>query len=242
MKNELTRLVIGDRALHLRTQGDDVVVTGTVTEQQGERAVPSEALRRDLEEKIEREQRLEITAGRYGLSVEALLESLLDAAVDIHDPSGGLPTAERAALAEAGIRLDGSPDDPTGVRRVTQGRARAAALRRSSLTVAEAARRLGVSGGRVRQLIAAGELVSLGGDGAHLLPDWQFVDGAAVPGLAQVTAALTGCHPLTVAGFMTTPSPDLEAGGVDLSPVEWLVAGGDVTPVAELAVGLRAAA
>ena len=42
-------------------------------------------------------------------------------------------------------------------------------------------------------------------------------------------------HPLSVAGFLTTPQPDLRIGGRPVSPLEWLRSGGDVDPVLSVA-------
>lgn len=202
--------------------------------------VKPERLREGLVAILQRESQLERTAARYGLPAEALLNALADSVVDVSDPSAGLPEAELEALRAAGISLEGSPTDPTGAGQVARGLARSRQFREEALTVAEAAKELKVSDGRIRQLIAAGSVMTIpNGDGGRLLPAWQFVGGRLLPGMDVLTKAATGLHPLTLAGFMARPDVDLEVEGEPVSPLEWLLAGGDPTVVAGLAAGLR---
>jgi hypothetical protein len=73
------------------------------------------------------------------------------------------------------------------------------------------------------------------------IPRWQFTDDGALPGLPTVVRALPpGEHPLGVLAFMTTPQGELELAGTPVSPVQWLRAGGDPAPVAELAAAALA--
>lgn len=84
--------------------------------------------------------------------------------------------------------------------------------------------------------------------GTLRLPDWQFVEVndfsyqadddvtadthvEPLPNLAAVVAAIPpGLHPEAVAGFMNTTSPDLD----DLTPIKWLVSGGDPALIHDL--------
>ena len=186
---------------------------------------------------------LERTAARFGLAAEDLLASLARSAVDVSDRSGGLPAAERDALDRAGISLEGDLEDPTGAGQVALGLARSRRLRDDALSVAQAAAALKVTPGRVRQLVSAGAVVTLpGGESSHLLPAWQVVDGRLLPGLEAVATAAVGLHPLTLAGFMTRPDEDLVVDGQAVSPIDWLLTGGDPDVVAQLVAGLRIAA
>jgi hypothetical protein len=110
-----------------------------------------------------------------------------------------------------------------------------AALVATALTVGEAATRLGITEGRVRHRIAARELYALP-SGRRRLPAWQFTERGVLPGLAAVLRASDPAeHPLSVLAFLTTPQPDLELDGRPATPEQWLRAGGDAAPVAELA-------
>ena len=67
----------------------------------------------------------------------------------------------------------------------------------------------------------------------------QLVGSRPLPGLEVIAEAAAGVHPLTLAGFMTRSDVDLEVDGEPVSPIEWLVAGGDPAAVADLAAGLH---
>jgi len=71
-------------------------------------------------------------------------------------------------------------------------------------------------------------------------PVWHDRRMVTAGALEQVLAALPeGLHPAEVAGFLTTPNPNL--GGPDggmVSVLEWLDAGGDATVAAGLAADL----
>ena len=153
--------------------------------------------------------------------------------------SAPLPEQQRAVLRSGGLDLDA-----TGAYAAAAGRTAAdyAALVATSLSVPEAAVRLGVDGSRVRHRIAAGELWALHGPARRrLLPALQFVpSGGLVPGLPEVLRALPGdLHPLEVSGFLTGRRQDLRLRGRDQSPVEWLVRGGGVAEVVAAAEGVR---
>lgn len=143
----------------------------------------------------------------------------------------GLPAAEAALLDAAGL-----PEAPGAyAASATAATGAFAALAATSLTVAEAAQRLGVTEGRVRHKIGRGDLYALP-TGRRRLPLWQFTPTGTLPGLAAVVRALPADeHPLAVLAFMTTPQPELEVQGRAVTPEQWLLAGGDPEPVAALA-------
>ena len=120
---------------------------------------------------------------------------------------------------------------------VTQ--ANLAAQIRTSMSVDEAAKLLDIDASRVRHRVRDHALYGYKLGAAVRLPRWQFLEGGVpLPRLRAVLQALPeGLHPLEVAGFMTTPDPDLIIGDREDSPQQWLEAGGDVAVV----VGLAAA-
>ena len=146
-------------------------------------------------------------------------------------------------LRSGGLDVDNpAADERDYGRAATRTAADYASLVATSLTVPQVAARLGVDGSRVRHRIGSGELWALHGPSRRrLLPLAQFgPDGAVVPGLAEVRRALPAdLHPLEVQAFLTTRRPELRLRGRDLSPVEWLLRGGAVDAVTELAAGVR---
>lgn len=193
---------------------------------------------------LARERKFAGVASRLRMTEDELLERLDAALPAIPDsPESAIPVAERDALRRAGVNLAGPEGDPTGVAQLTAGIARVNEFRAAALSVAQAAARLGVSQGRVRQQIRAREVASLpSNDGTHQLPAWQFLDDRLVPGLGTVLPQADGVHPLTLAHFMTRPDPDLVVDGDPVAPVEWLAGGGNADLVADLVAGLHLAA
>jgi hypothetical protein len=186
---------------------------------------------------------LETVLAKAGLRVdpERFLSLVEDAArrftAPHRDPGGYFTQDQRDALREVGFDLSAMRDDEP------DGRARAVAeqavLHDSALTVAEAARTIGVDNSRVRHRLLARRLTGWKDRGGWRLPAWQFTERGVLPGLEQVLAALPIDQPaLVVAAFMTTPQEDLMARSRAISPSEWLLAGGDPQRVARLAAML----
>ncbi|MET0966844.1 MAG: helix-turn-helix domain-containing protein [Nakamurella sp.] len=99
---------------------------------------------------------------------------------------------------------------------------------------------LGLHRTRVQHLRQAGELYAYR-DGRHnRYPRWQFTpDDRVLPGLRQVLSALGPAHRSVVAGFMTTPQPELDRGNGPESAARWLADNGDPRLVIELAGAVR---
>lgn len=118
--------------------------------------------------------------------------------------------------------------------------ANASAFVVESLTTAEVAERMGVHASRVRHLTSEGALYAMRIGRQNRYPLWQFLDnGQPLPGLRVVLDLLPpGLHPLSVRGFMITPQPEYEVRGRELTPIEWLAAGGDAEEVALFAAAL----
>ncbi|QFZ22400.1 hypothetical protein [Saccharothrix syringae] len=186
---------------------------------------------------------LESALAKAGLQVtpDDFLSLVVDAARRLApphpDPASYFPPDQRDALADVGLDL--SPH------RVADDQARArtvvvhAVLRDSALTVAEAARQLGVDTSRVRHRLGVGRLVGWKDRGSWRLPAWQFAGAGVLPGLEVVLAAVPEDQPpLVVAGFMTGEQEDLQVDGYPTTPRAWLLAGGDPRRVAALAAQL----
>jgi hypothetical protein len=150
------------------------------------------------------------------------------------DPADYFSSEQRSALAEVGLDL--SPGRGHEVDHRARAVAAQAVLRDSALTVAEAARTIGVDTSRVRHRLASGRLCGWKDRGGWRLPAWQFTGNGVLPGLEVVLEAVPEDQPaLVVAAFMTTPQQDLPMDGEPATPRQWLLASGDPGTVAKLA-------
>jgi hypothetical protein len=153
-----------------------------------------------------------------------------------------LTLSEAEALEKGGFVLE--PDAAGGEDPLAQTVAEYAALLKSSLSTAEAAKRLGVDPSRIRQRLTS-EPPTLYGiriGTSWYIPEIQFDGNELVHGIGEVVSRLDPeLHPVAVLRWLTTPSPDLpadEAQGRNLSPRDWLRLGLPVQPVADLAANL----
>src|SRR5262245_1366542 len=157
------------------------------------------------------------------------------------------PGASTLSDAEAAVLAEHSGIDATAAAQQSESR-RAAVhaariefeLLRRSYTTHDVAAKWGVDDSRVRHRVRNRALYGMRVGRSLRLPIWQFDDELRpLPGLAAVLAALpSGMHPREVEGFMTTPQDDLRMRGHKRSPRDWLLTGGDVTPVAAHAADL----
>ena len=152
------------------------------------------------------------------------------------DARNELPAAEQAVLRAGGLDLAPQPgSDPLAMTAVKY-----AAIVQRSLSSREVSERLGLTGGRVRQLVADRSLYSFLMDGRRLIPEFQFLrKGGLVPNISRVNGALSpGLHPVEVFNWLQAKNADLfldEDMSTSASPLEWLQAGHDATPVVLLA-------
>lgn len=163
--------------------------------------------------------------------------------LDRLDPPGGtqdqlLTRTEQQELAAAGS----SQATPM---RVAEGAASRAAWQirvlESALDAGAAAELLGVDDSRVRQRLRERTLLGVrGGTGGQwLLPRFQFTDTGEIPHLSEVLRALPHDMALrAVAGFLTSPKPELVVGGAPTDPSDWLLGGGEPELVVNLAAAL----
>lgn len=94
--------------------------------------------------------------------------------------------------------------------------------------MAQAGAALGLSPSAVRDRIRRKTLYAYRAGARWRVPRWQISRGAVPPHLSDVLGALpSDTHPMTVTGFMTTPSTELDGK----APVQWLAAGGSPHPV-----------
>jgi hypothetical protein len=149
-----------------------------------------------------------------------------------------------AALSEAEVALfeesDFAEDERAYARVTVETLGRTARLISTAYSAGEVAELLGVNESRVRQRRADRTLWAIQDRGGWIFPALQFEDAAGrrgqIRGLDEVLRVLPAdLHPLSVAGFLTTPQPDLRVGGRPVSPLDWLRSGGDVRPVLSVA-------
>ncbi|GAB3267252.1 helix-turn-helix domain-containing protein [Arthrobacter pigmenti] len=127
-------------------------------------------------------------------------------------------------------------DSDVGRQMVASTQANLAEQIRSSISVEETATLLQIDPSRVRRWLRDLALYGFKFGAATRIPRWQFTSqGTPLPRLRAVLQALPNdLHPLEVAGFMTTADPDLTVRNEQVSPREWLEAGGNVEPILEL--------
>jgi hypothetical protein len=179
---------------------------------------------------------------RHGIALtprafEAVVRAAVERLPVVGSPdesADALTPAERAALEAGGFDLSprraGEPDP------LAASAAAFAALIASSLTVPQAARRLGVDGSRVRQRLAARTLYGIKLPEGWRLPLFQFDGDRLVAGISAVLPHLDpALHPLAVIHWFTLPDPDLILDDRPVSPRDWLRSGGDPAPVIALA-------
>src|SRR5579872_3734684 len=137
------------------------------------------------------------------------------------DSRADLTPAEARALEQGGFVL---ADRPGAADPLAETVAEYAALLKSSLSTAEAARRLGVDSSRVRQRLTSAPptLYGIRIGASWYIPEFQFDDNGLVPGFGDVVARLDSeLHPVAVFRWFTTPNPELpveKQAGRDLSP------------------------
>jgi hypothetical protein len=151
-----------------------------------------------------------------------------------------MTTAEDQVLGRGAPRTK-----PPAHQKLTHPRAHTVAtykrLLTESLSVEEAAKRLGVDGSRIRQRLATRTLYGIKLDHNWYLPKFQFDGKELVPGITEVLAKLPeDLSPVAVYRWFTTANPDLlDQEGEPLTPLRALQTGearADV--IADLAVDL----
>jgi CheY-like chemotaxis protein len=145
-----------------------------------------------------------------------------------------LTLEEQRALASGGVPIGGQ----LAFRPVAARAAKYHALLSGSLNAEQAAKRLGVSTGRVRQRLLADPptLYGIRDGNVWRLPAFQFASKGLVPNLHRVIPQLDReLDPVAVENWFHQPHIDLEQDGHLVSPLDWLAQGRSVQPVADLA-------
>lgn len=178
-----------------------------------------------------------------GLGYDLVEDELADVVASLLDERAASPGVELTATEQEFLNQHG------GVPRVSarvladldlRTAARATSEAARSLTRAEVAARLHRSGPAISHMAARRAIWSYPAhSGRPVYPDWQFERDHVVPHLPHVVAAVpVGTHPITMRTFMTRPDPDLQVYGKPVSPREWLLGGGDPSPVVAAAATL----
>jgi len=155
----------------------------------------------------------------------------------VGDPTSELTETELVELRAAGLRTVVPADAYT--RAVSRTTARMAAILADAGTVEETAKAMGVSGARVRQLLADRALFGVRTADGWLVPRFQLQSGSSLPGLRSVVAALpVGLHPVAFHTWFTTPTGALRLDDAPVSPRDWLASGGPSDPVVAQAAAL----
>jgi hypothetical protein len=183
----------------------------------------------------------ELLERRFGVDeteFAAALEEFADrtgplALVDVR-PADYFGEVQKSTLRRLGASLE--PLRPADLGPIAGLAAGHAELVSKSMTVAEAARRLGVDQSRVRQRIYARSLYGFKHRAGWLIPAFQLNDRKLMSGIGAVVSKLSpALHPVAVARWFTTPNPDLVLMDEAVSPATWLSSGGAPDVVAALA-------
>lgn len=171
------------------------------------------------------------------------IDEVLAAIDDVRSSDAASPflreftSAERDALSLVGVDL--SPRRPGDPDPLVDTAAVFAGLLDAALTVTEAAGRLRVSTGRIRQRLDERTLYGVKLTGQWRLLTFQFTEAGLVPGVDVVLQALRpGLHPVALWTWFTRPYPDLEVDDEPVGPRQWLVSGGDPHVAAAIAADL----
>lgn len=135
----------------------------------------------------------------------------------------------------AGVGLDVETSRGAHVRAIERAAARMTAILAGSRTVEETADLLGVTPGRVRQMLGEDEhaLFGIKSEGSWRVPSFQFAGNRPVRNLRHALGALPrDFHPVEFFNWFTRPDPALRVEGRSVSPQAWLESGGDPGPVA----------
>ncbi len=111
----------------------------------------------------------------------------------------------------------------------------------TDLSVAQAARKLGIDESRVRHRLSERTLFGTKVRGTWVLPAFQFSTDGPVPGIEQVLPHIPAdLHPVALLNWFTLPEPDLVVGEEEtpVSPRDWLLMGRDPKVAANLAESL----
>jgi DNA-binding transcriptional regulator LsrR (DeoR family) len=158
-----------------------------------------------------------------------------------HSMSGApmAPMSEREIAILAGTRIESAPRESGAPDPVARTAATAATLLAEALTIGGAAERLTATEAEVIDRIRRRALYAVDAVGGFRLPAFQFQPEGLVPGIDRVFQAIPpGLHIVELWTWLTKPDPDFVVQGDARSPRDWLISGGDVMRVIEMAESL----
>ena len=175
------------------------------------------------------------------------VRALLDSASLAENTASPVPTSqmpaftqsEETALARGGIDSETLLTFVRPEHRSDEAKYRALLTR--SLTVEQAAHRLGVNSSRIRQRLAEGSLYGIKLGHIWHIPAFQFSKAGLVPGIEKIFGRLPhNLSPLAVQRWLTTPNPDLCTRDEEepMTPLEWLRTGHSPEEAAALVADL----
>ncbi|MDR3359452.1 MAG: hypothetical protein LBO20_02105 [Bifidobacteriaceae bacterium] len=186
-------------------------------------------------EAVLKRHRIALDAEEFAQRLDAALDKLIPVeAAPLTAGEAEFLAAEAGAAGAAAVQADG----PSGRRaQAIDAAARQAEASASTVSINQAAAILGVDRSRVSHRLAGGSLWAFRLGASPRLPRWQFRDGALLPGLTSVIAAIpAGLAAASLSAFMTTAQDEL--GGA--TPADHLADGGNPEDVAELVAALGA--
>jgi len=220
------------QTLQLREETRDVGIVW-VTASEAMHASPSLPARYDLEQLADAVAARFRERTMYGAVREAVERASEQAAV----APTALTVDERRALESGGVPIDGE----LAFRPLANRAAKYHAILKGSLNADQAARRLGVSTGRIRQRLLADPPTLYGIRDGNIwrLPVFQFRSKGLVPNIDLVISHLDRrLDPVAVENWFRQPHIDLDQDGHLVSPVDWLDQGRNAQAVVELAEDL----
>ena len=110
--------------------------------------------------------------------------------------------------------------------------ANAAQFMSDTLSREEAAHLLNRDKSVVSRRVSNGQLLAVQRDGRPRFPSWQFYQGKVLPGMSEIIGTLSSAEMdiVSLGSFMTRPNDELDG----LSPVDYLVGGGDPDEIVAL--------
>lgn len=190
-----------------------------------------------VEDRLERILR---SHGVDGVSGDTVLHAIDVALAGGPGRYAPLTAAEEEFLRSAGgeaaaAALDARDPARDGATAAADAARRVSLLIAGSLSVAEAADRLGVDRSRISRRCSSGRLSCFTIDGLVRIPGWQLIGDQPLPGLEQIVPAIPAeTTPLMIEAVMTTSQE--ETGG--RTPVDFLAEGGTPRVVAEMIADL----
>lgn len=229
----------------VRTRRLRAIPPGQTTSAGHERTVAAESsgqVVQELSSALEVADRLADVSVRLRANLRQVLEALDALAfatpAQADEPAASLSAHDEAVLREAGSL--GYKMPPLARRASAHTALRTVRLLEGALSVEEAAERLHVSKGRVRQRLTQRTLLGIDVSGNWKLPAFQFTADGELRGIDRVLPALpSDVHPLIVFNFLTSSHPDLLLGSEPASPETWLTTGGSVEDVVAVAADLH---